>query len=421
MQSGSAIGTIAEVAVAVVGVIAAVPTGGASLVAALPAVATLATTVLQDAAPIANAVLNGTDADLSDIKAAYKKIGKDAPAEIVAGVKSVINFVSVIEKLTASKTTDNAKYVELVRRGVERAHELLLAQRRTSLAQQRLDAVQNQVTRSQAAVDAAAAMQAAAEAQAATLKDAGSSLSNTARAAAASILGFAFRALRAVEIYTLKDEQARLRLDTGMLRPDFVREYQEERHSDAEFVAAVSASWNGLLQPAALEDDYLSYFDNAPDSDQLRLAFAGDSPEAAALRATGRLAFRVDIDDLPDGRYDAKVIGARVALIGATHPNGQVSTQLRHGAHHEQRRPDGTVAVQLLAPRTATRQTVLTPLSGEPGFSLDAPLTDPTTFRLWGRGICGDWELSVPDDQQQGLDLGALTSVQVWFGYRFFG
>lgn len=170
-----------------------------------------------------------------------------------------------------------------------------------------------------------------------------------------------------------------------------------------------------------MEQDYLSYFDNPPDSDQLRLAFAADSPEVATLRASGRLAFRVDLDDLPAGRYDAKLIGARVAFVGATHPNGQISTQLRHGAQHEQRRPDGTVAVQLLASRTTTRQTVLTPLSGDPGFSLDAPLTDPTTFRLWGRGVCGDWELSVPEDQRQGLDLDNLTAAQVWLAYRFLG
>lgn len=421
MQSGSVIGTVAEVAVAVVGVIAAVPSGGASLVAVVPAVAALASTVLQDAGPIANAVLNGSDVDVSDIEAAYKKIGKEAPAAVVAGVKSVINFVSVIEKLTASRTPDNARYVELVRRGVELTHELLLAQHRTSLAQQRVDAAQNQITRSGAVVDAAVAVRDAARAQAATLKDAGVLTLHTAGAAAAGLLGFAFRAQRAVEIYTLKDEKARLRLDTGMLHPDFVREYEEDRHSDAELVGAVSASWNGLLQPGALEEDYLSYFDNAPDSDQLRLTFAGDGPDVAALRARGRLAFRVDVDDLPDGRFDAKVIGARVALVGATHPNGQISTQLRHGAHHEQRRPDGAVEVQLLAPRTTTRQTGLTPLSGDPGFDLDAPLTDPTTFRLWGRGLCGDWELSVPDDQRQGLDLSGLTAVQVWFGYRFIG
>jgi hypothetical protein len=421
LESDGIFGTVAQVAVAVVGVIAAVPTAGASLVALVPAVVSLADIALDEGPDIVKAVMQGSEADVENIKKAYKKIGKKETDAVAQGAKSIMNFVSVIEKLTASKTTDNARYVDLVRRGTELTHELLLARRRAGLAGQRVAALENQIARADVIIERAAALRDDLTADAGTLRAAGGLSVATAQAAATTLLGLAFRAQRAVEIYTLKDEGAHLDLATGMLDPDFVRRYQEARHTEADLVAALKASWSGLMQPIAIQGDYTSYFDTPPDHDQLRLTFEADSLEVESLRATNRLAFRVDVGDIPDGRYDAKVVGVRIALVGATHPNGEVSCQLRHGAQYAQRRPDGSVHVQLLAPRTSTRKAMLTTLPPDPGFTPDPPLTAPTTLRFWGRGLAGDWELSIPDDQLPGLDLSGVTAVQVWLGYRFVG
>ena len=45
------------------------------------------------------------------------------------------------------------------------------------------------------------------------------------------------------------------------------------------------------------------------------------------------------------------------------------------------------------------------------------PWTSPAFL---GRGIGGDWQLSIPDHElNAGLDLTGLIEVQVWISYQF--
>ena len=61
------------------------------------------------------------------------------------------------------------------------------------------------------------------------------------------------------------------------------------------------------------------------DQDRRRLSFRAGDPEVETLRATCRFAFRVDAATLPAIQKDAKVRGVRLALVGATHPAGEVT------------------------------------------------------------------------------------------------
>lgn len=110
----------------------------------------------------------------------------------------------------------------------------------------------------------------------------------------------------------------------------------------------------------------------------------------------------------------------RLALVGASDPDGEVSCEVRHGGKYEQRRADGTIDVQLLKPRVSTRPAKLTGLAADEGLGADPPLTAPQSLSFWGRGIGGDWEVSIPESQfASGLDLTGLTEIQVWIGYQF--
>jgi len=95
---------------------------------------------------------------------------------------------------------------------------------------------------------------------------------------------------------------------------------------------------------------------------------------------------------------------------------------VRHGARYEQQRPDASVAVQLLQPRTDTQLARTTRL--EPDnvtFESAPPLTAPQSLAFWGRGVAGLWGVEIPPSafEHDRPDLTALSEIQVWVGYQF--
>ncbi len=416
---GDFLGTVAEVGAAIVSVAAAIPSGGASLVALVPAMVALADTALADAQPIAKTLLAGTEPDTKAVEDAYKKVDKDASAVIKAG-KSIVNFVTVVQRLSASTTPDNSTHVALVKRGAELTHEVLLARNRATLAQQRVDAAQARLSRAAGVVAQAEALRDELALDEASVRRAGLLAIGTVQSKAEALLGLAFRAQRSVEIYTLQDQEQHLFLDAGLLSPDIGRAYAEGEIRDGDLLAELDASWGQLLDPVGIQRDYVSFFEKVHDQDRHRLSFTAGDPELNALRATRRFSFRVEASGLPAGRADAKVTSVRLALVGASHPDGEVSCEVRHGGRYEQRRADGTIAVQLLEPRVSTRPAKLSRLAADEGLGADPPLTAPRSLAFWGRGIGGDWEVSIPGSRlASGLDLTGLIEIQVWIGYQF--
>jgi hypothetical protein len=416
---GGFLGTVAEVGVAIVSVVAAIPTAGASLVGLVPAMVALANTAFDQAEPIANAVLAGSDPDTTAVEDAYAKVDKRATA-IVTGGKRIVNFISVVQRLNASTTPDNAKHLALVKRGAELAHQALIALNRVNLADQRLNATRAKLSRADGVVAQADGVLTQLQRDAASVRRAGVLAIGVAQSRADALLGMAFRAQRSVEIYTLRNQEQNVLLDAGLLHPDIWRQYYEEEIDGPELHAELITSWGQLLAPISMQTDYFSYFDQAHDQDRLRLSFAASDPELAAFRSSGRLNFRVEASDIPTGRADAKVRSVRLALVGASHPNGEVSCEVRHGGKYEQRRVDETVTVQLLKPLVSTRPAKLERLAADEGLGSDPPLTAPQSLAFWGRGIGGEWEVSILGSRiNSGLDLTGLTEIQVWIGYQF--
>ncbi len=59
-------------------------------------------------------------------------------------------------------------------------------------------------------------------------------------------------------------------------------------------------------------------------------------------------------------------------------------------------------------------------LGGDGGLSTDPAPPAVGSLAFWGRGIGGDWEISLPGSRLNAdLDLSGLTEIQVWIGYRF--
>jgi hypothetical protein len=416
-------GTIFSVAAAVVAVVAAVPSAGASLVALAPAMVALSSSVIDNAEPIAKALLAGDEAKTDEIKNAYKKVDTTA-ADVVKGAKAIVSFVEVVQKLTAVTTDDNSKHLALVRHGVELTHELLLARHRVTLAEQRLEAAHARVARAADAVTGIDAVVAGLAPTEEALRRTGLHAIGIAESKADALLTLAFYAQRSVEIYTLTDQEEKVRLESGHLHPDDSRRYDEGEMGEIgeiELVGLLDDSWQGLLGLLDLQVEFDRFTTQFHQKDKRRMSFRAGGPELETLRATRRFAFRIDAATLPADQADAKVRSVQLALVGATHPAGaEVTCAVRHGSAYETRRRDGTVDVDFLQPRVSHRDAKLERLEADDGGGPDPLLTEPTSLTFWGRGIGGEWELSIPDHEfQAGLDLTGLTEVQVWIGYTF--
>ena len=414
------LGTVASVASAVVAVVAAIPSAGASLVALAPAMVALTSSVIDNAEPIAQAVLAGEKARTDEIKKAYGKVDSKA-ADVVKGAKAIVSFVEVVQKLTASTTPDNSKHMTLVRHGVELTHELLLAGQRVTLAQQRLEVAHARVARAEGAVTGIDVVNTELTATAEALRRTGLHAVAIAGSKADALLTLAFYAQRSVEIYTWTDQEDKVKLETGHLHPDDLRDYNEGVIGELTLVQLLTTSWDGLAGVVDLQLAFERFVSQMHDSDTRRMSFRAGDPQFESLRATHRMAFRIDPLSLPPGQVDAKVRGVRLALVGAIHPSGsQVTCAIRHGSAYEMRRVDGSVGITVLEPRASNRKTKLELLAADEGIGADPLLTDPQSLAFWGRGIGGEWELVIPQHEiDSGLDLTGLTQIQIWVIYQF--
>jgi hypothetical protein len=416
------VGIVAEIGGAVVAVAAILPSGGTSVLALIPDLVALGESVSANAGPIVDALFRIEAPDLKNVTDAYKKVNKDVD-EVVKDTKLLINFVNLIHKLAAGSTPDNSKYVALVQRGAELIHAQLLAEHRKGQADHTVEAVGAKLERGKALLAKTEELLGHLSNDVRVFRDAGLSAVRNAQIHVDSVLSFAFRAERSVEIYTLKSEVKNLFLDTGYVHPDIERDYAEIHLIPAELIAAYSQSWARLLQPVKMQADYLAYFSdqNNLDDDSRRLSFT-DPDLLQNFRDMHDLQFTLDFDDLPAAHSDAKIQGVFVAFVGATSASGVISCEVRHGNRYEQRRPDGSVVVQLLQPRTDTQlaRTTRLELAGV-GFESAPPLTAPQSLSFWGRGVVGLWGLSIPQSEfdLDPPDLTELSEIQVWVGYQF--
>ncbi|MFD7325313.1 hypothetical protein ACFV9D_30160 [Streptomyces sp. NPDC059875] len=416
---GDVFGPIAAVGVAVLSVAAAIPTAGASVVALAPAMVALANTVVDNMEPIGKAFFAGGEADIKAVEDAYEKVDKRASAVVGAG-KAIVNFIDLVQKLNSARTTENALPLALIQRGVERAHQLMIARNRVMLPQQRVEAMEARLARAEGVVREADHLRDGLIMSHEAVKRAGLLAITAAEAKAGALMEFAFRAKRSAEIYTLGREERHLFLDTGLISPDDARDYFEDDKDEGELVEALTTSWEQILGATDIQRDYTTFFARPHDQDTLRLSFKAADPQSAELRTHHRCAFRIDASKLPAGHFEAKVKGVRLALVGAAHPDGEISCEVSHGGAYEQRRHGASIVTQLLKPRVSTRPAKTTPLNPDEGLGGDEPLTAPRSLAFWGRGMGGEWQVTVPPGQfESGLDLSGLTQIQVWISYQF--
>ncbi len=418
---GSIWGTLAGIAGAVVSVVAAIPTAGTSLVGLVPSMIALTKTVVDNAEPIGQALFAGEKPDLEVVTKAGKEVGKEI-GEIVKAGQAVVNLVDVIRKISAVSTSDNAKQVALVKEGAEAAHELLLAQRRAGITQQRVEAVTVQRDQATALAGSAASLRDSVDHREAAVRSLAYTAVQIAGAKMEVLLTLAFKAQRAAEIITLRDETRSVLLDAGSLGPDVAVRYLEGQMSGAELANRMVRSWSKLMEPIEMERRYLDFIsDPNRGRDVLRLSFT-DAASIAALKNDRRFAFRVETLDFPEDRVETKARNIAVAFIGASLRNDVISCDITHGSRYEQMvASDQPVHVAVLQPRTTTSLGRSAPLETAIDLDTDFADTKPAQLAFWGRGAGGDYAVAFPREElaHPEVSFESVTEVQVWIGYQF--
>jgi hypothetical protein len=407
-------------------VIAAVPTAGASLYALVPSLAGLVVQFNQ----IGGHLFEATNAEKAALKEKYEKVGKNVD-NVVKGVKSVVNLVQAIQKLTDGKTQSNTEVVDLMRQGVQLSHELLIAKLREQQANLTVTARELQV-------DGGQKLTSLVKSQLEKLKDDKGVFIAAARSAIRAtqrkidtILEVSFRAQRSVEIYTFQDHSGIISFNSGFIHPDVEANFDEEEIGLPQLVSAYSTAFLPLLDPLNLQNSFDDYFHSDAQFELVRGVHFQSINDKASLDAfrtshsgTHSITCSIDFDDLPSDQFEVKIEQVSVALVGASSTQPALNCKVQHGAIYLSLGRDGSEITQPLSEHIMqTNPQFVSFQISKPLPSTGAQGTQRVrTDHLWGRGVGGQWLITIEDKDMQanGVDLAGLTEIQLWIETQAF-
>jgi hypothetical protein len=328
----------------------------------------------------------------------------------------VINFGKIIQQLDSA--SGDPEMIKLLKEVTELTHAALLAEMRSLQADLGLQAADARLTL--AAADLVrlddAGKQLTPDIQ--VLDDAGMALIRIGQRYLDLLTRYAFECARALEIYTLADLSGEIRYDYGYIHPDIEQDYEDGVKSRADLVAAYTASWAPLLtlNYRLRYDRYFQAGTWTPDS---YFRVFDDAPVLAEFKRSHQLVFTVGLADLPQSRYEAKVTGVRLSLVGAASAAPAISCFVEHsGRFVEKRLSDGAPQEMALAPRRAVVQ------AGKTANTFTGAVigTDPRTLGFLGRGVASTWTIFVEAEElaRKNVDLSGLTRIEVEIEYNAF-
>jgi hypothetical protein len=230
------------------------------------------------------------------------------------------------------------------------------------------------------------------------------------------ITKYVFLAARALEIYTLSDLSDEIAFDYGYIHPDTEENaYLSLSRGDASHVLALMqnyiVSWNRLPGVIAYRDTYETY--RMGLTGDLQFWTYKDPAVLQRMRDTGQTEFRISLDELLPGRWEAKVDAVYISLVGATAADPRITCIVEHTGQGLAKRRDGTVVEISAPPRMA-------PVAAA---KLDGELGGPPSFAplpFWGRTPAAKWRLAIEPEvmARSAVDLSALSAVQIAITYQ---
>lgn len=423
---GTVLSTVGTVAAAVASVIAAVPTAGASLYALVPSLAGLAVQLNE----IGGHLFAATTAEKDKLKTEYEKVGKNAD-NVVKGVKSVVNLVQAIQQLTGGKTAGNAEVVDLMRRGIQLSHELLVAKLRVEQSTLTASARRLQLTGSQKlAVLVSQQLKQLASGRTIFI-EAGLAAIRATQRKIDTTLRVAFQAQRSLAIYTFKDQAGLIAYDTGFIHPDIEADFDEQDIATPALVDAYSRAFLPLLDPLDLQQAFDAYYNSDAQFEFVpswSFQWTSDPANLDGFRTSRdgqrSLLFLVNGPDLPADEFEAKIEQVSVALVGATAVLPALTCRIQHGGIYLSRPRTGAMVTQRLSEHIAQVRPQFVSFQDQPALSSTGPQGSERarTDHLWGRGLGGQWLLTIEDRDllANGVDLDRVTEVQLMIEIKVF-
>jgi hypothetical protein len=362
--------------------------------------------------------------NIDTIVGEYQNLNQDGRSVIQNA--AVVNFVDLVHNLDADQAkTDNPQYAALVQRGVQAAHEQYLAERQKAQADQTVMALDAKLKNLVQMETDTVNLQKVLSKEQKVIKAAGLQAIRSTQSRVDSLLGFAFRAQRSLEISLVKSESGAVLMDSGYIHPDIERDFAEATDPDtAVYAAAYSESWSNLLSPIDLETEFDKYFKDPGRQIGIGALSFTDPAILKAFRDTQDFSFSFTFKDLPAKEQTRTTIqNVFVSFVGATSSVDFVPCNVGHSGRYEQKLDDGTIFTQLLQPKFQTVQarTSRLALDGVNFSASTTPLTASQGLSFWGRGVIGIWTVSIDPDEfrLKHVDLTNVSEIQVWVGYQF--
>jgi hypothetical protein len=237
----------------------------------------------------------------------------------------------------------------------------------------------------------------------------------TARTYQDVVSRYVFLATRAAEIWTLTDLP--VSFTAGYVYPDD----EENAFFDVEYPSGADTTNNAaaLLGYATQSAGAWAYIPELPNQQAIDrydqnlnetdfFVHVSDPAALAALRSRGSMTFDLTADAIPAGRAELKLLGLRLALVGAAAADPSFDCLVTHGGDATVTMVDGTTRVvqaPAAGPVLVTAQTA-------------AFTTGPATFvdvrqQFWGRSPQTRWTVAVDRAtiDGNGVDLSGVTEV----------
>jgi hypothetical protein len=368
------------------------------------------TKVLKDAIAAGGKVPAAGAKDAAEHKDASGKI--DAGAWAAEGVPVLLSFAKFAKDMDAA--TGDPELKQLVKDLTARLQEKLAASARRAAASRQVDLAALRVEGARRERDAYSTLHAQTQANAQLLRSTALALLAVVRRHGDTFLDYQVKAARAVEIYTLTDQSAALRLDRWHVHPDTELDYVQNLIDTVTYRSrlALSSSELAVAQLVTAFDNYdLSSFQQ-----DVHYVTLGDQAHLDELRNSLSTWFSLEPDELAGDRWEAKVVAATVTLKGVTAATPTFALVLIHGPRSTERLKDGTDVTAYLRPRETLLQ--IAPAGGQAtGAGAITANERPTEF--WRRSVATEWVLVLEPAvvQERSVDLSGLSEINLSFTY----
>jgi hypothetical protein len=335
----------------------------------------------------------------------------DVGSWAAAGVPVVISFAKFVKDL--DEANGDAGLKALVKDLAKALQERLAARGRVEAAQRQVALAAQRVEGVQRERDGYAALHTRARSDAALLRQTGLQLLRLVREYGDVFLEYQFRAARAVEIYTMRDQSAAMNLDRWHVHPDVERDFAEDLIGPVEYLGRLLNS-STELAVARLTGEFDGY-DMASFQPDVHYVTVDDPARLAAFRQQHSLTVPVAPADLGANRRQAKVVAATVTLHGVTAATPTFPIVVTHGPRSTDLLTDGTEVTRLGALRSTLVQ-----VAGAAGTSTGTaanPAGRPTEF--WRRSVGTEWTVAIEDEvvTRRSVDLTGLSRIDLTLSY----